>query len=149
MRIRIDPRVDFAFKLMLGSPLHTAVTVHFLNALLRPKVPIVSVEILNPLVGKDRSEDKIIVLDVLARDAQGRLFNIEIQTRIPLSFPSRLLYYNSKNYLRQIQEGDSYEKLCPAISICLLDRRMFDQPSKPTSGTIVSGCGAIKTPTWY
>jgi predicted transposase/invertase (TIGR01784 family) len=130
MRIRIDPRVDFAFKLMLGSPLHTAVTVHFLNALLRPRVPIVSVEILNPLVGKDRSEDKIIVLDVLARDALGRMFNIEIQTRIPLSFPSRLLYYNSKNYLRQITEGDSYEKLCPAISICLLDRHMFDQPSE-------------------
>jgi predicted transposase/invertase (TIGR01784 family) len=130
MSIRIDPRVDFAFKLMLGSPQHSSVTVHFLNAVLRPTVPIVSVEILNPLVGKDRSEDKIIVLDVLARDALGRLFNIEMQTRIPLSFPSRLLYYNSKNYLRQLKEGDGYEKLRPAISICLLDRRMFDQPSE-------------------
>ena len=130
MLIRIDPRVDFAFKLMIGSPQHPAVTVHFLNAMLQPSVPIVSVEILNPLIGKDRSEEKIVVLDVLARDAEGRLFNVEIQTRIPLSFPSRLLYYNSKNYVRQIKEGDGYEKLRPAISICVLDRRMFSQPSE-------------------
>ena len=115
---------------MLGSPQHPAITVHFLNAVLQPVVPIVNVEILNPLVGKDRTEDKIIVLDVLARDALGRLFNIEMQTRIPLSFPSRLLYYNSKNYLRQIKEGDGYDQLHPAISICFLDRRMFNQPAE-------------------
>lgn len=128
MPLGIDPRVDFACKLMLGSPTHTAVTIHFLNSMLRPLVPIVSVEILNPLVGKDRSEDKIIVLDILARDACGRLFNIEMQTRIPLSLPNRLLYYNCKNYLRQLTEGAQYDELHPAISICLLDRRMFHQP---------------------
>ena len=71
MAIRIDPRVDFVFKLMIGNPKHRRVTVHFLNALLKLKVPIVSVEILNPLIGKDRSEEKIIILDVLAKDALG------------------------------------------------------------------------------
>ena len=125
MRLGIDPRVDFACKLMLGSPDHPGVTIHFLNSLLKPAEPIVEVEILNPLVGKDRSEDKIIVLDVLARDRLGRLFNIEMQTRIPLSFPSRLLYYNCRNYVRQLHEGEGYTELRPAISICLLDRRMF------------------------
>lgn len=129
MPLGIDPRVDFACKLMLGSPQHTAVTVHFLNSMLRPLVPIVSVEILNPLVGKDRSEDKIIVLDILARDACGRFFNIEMQTRLPLSFTNRLLYYNCKNYLRQLTEGGQYDELHPAISICLLDRRLFTQSS--------------------
>ncbi len=130
MSLGIDPRVDFACKLMLGSPEHPAVTIHFLNAMMRPIVPLVEVEILNPLVGKDRSEDKVVVLDVLARDSLGRLFNIEMQTRLPLSFPSRLLYYNCKNYSRQMREGDGYEELRPAISICLLDRRMFQQKSE-------------------
>ena len=127
MAIRIDPRVDFVFKLMIGNPKHRRVTVHFLNALLKLKVPIVSVEILNPLIGKDRSEEKIIILDVLAKDALGRIFNIEMQTRIPLSFPNRMLFYNCKNYIRQLKDGDGYEKLHPAISICILDRCMFDQ----------------------
>ena len=132
MSPRIDPRVDFACKLMLGSPDHPTVTIHFLNSLLPLDAPIVSIEILNPLVGKDRSEDRVIVLDILARDSLGRLFNIEMQTRIPLSFPNRLLLYNCKNYVRQMREGDGYEALRPAISICLLDRRMFPQNSEAT-----------------
>ena len=100
--------------------------------MMRPKVPLVEVEILNPLVGKDRSEEKLVVLDVLARDSLGRLFNIEMQTRLPLCFPNRLLYYNSKNYSRQIREGDGYEELQPAISICLLDRQMFWSKAEAT-----------------
>ena len=106
MPLRIDPRVDFACKRMLGSPDHPDVTSHFLNSLLTLEAPIVGIEILNPLVGKDRSEDKVIVLDILARDSHGRLFNIEMQTRLPLSFANRLLLYNCKNYTRQVREGD-------------------------------------------
>lgn len=106
MPLGIDPRVDYACKMMLGNPAHPAVTIHFLNAVLRLEAPIVSVEILNPLMGKDRSEDKLVVLDVLARDSLGRLFNIEMQTRLPLSFPNRLLYYNCKNYTRQMHAAD-------------------------------------------
>ncbi len=128
MSLRIDPRVDYASKRMLGSPEHPAVTIHFINSMLRMSHPVVAVTILNPLVGKDRSEDKIIVLDVLAQDSIGRLFNIEVQTRLPLCFPNRLLYYNCRNYGRQLHEGDGYTKLRPAISISLIDRRMFFEP---------------------
>ncbi len=73
MPLRIDPRVDYASKRMLGSPEHPAVTIHFLNSILKPQDPVVGVTILNPLIGKDRSEDKIIVLDVLAQDSIGRI----------------------------------------------------------------------------
>lgn len=132
MSIRIDPRVDYACKLMLGNPSHPTVTIHFLNSILRLRSPIVSVTILNPLVGKDRSEDKVVVLDILARDSTGRLFNIEMQARLPLSFPNRLLFYNSKNYVRQLNEGDGYVELRPAISICLVDRVMFTSPTEST-----------------
>jgi len=58
MPLRIDPSVDFACKLMLGSPDHPTVTIHFLNSLLPLDAPIVSVEILNPLVGKDAPKTK-------------------------------------------------------------------------------------------
>jgi len=125
MAIRIDPRVDYAFKLMLGNPAHPDVTIHFLNSILRLKFPIESVAFLNPLLAKERSADKLVVLDILARDSTGRLFNIEMQTRIPLSFPNRLLFYNCKNFSRQLGEGDGWGELRPAISICLVDRIMF------------------------
>ena len=86
MSLKIDPRVDFACKLMLGSPEHSDVTIHFLNAMLRLAVPIVSVTILNPTIGKERPGDKEIVLDILALDSLGRIFNIEMQTRLAVAF---------------------------------------------------------------
>jgi len=48
MPLGIDPKVDFAFKLVFGSPDHTRVTIHFLNAVLNLPQPITEVEILNP-----------------------------------------------------------------------------------------------------
>lgn len=48
MAIGISPLVDFAFKLMLGSPQHSRVTMHFLNSILIDQPTITHVEILNP-----------------------------------------------------------------------------------------------------
>jgi predicted transposase/invertase (TIGR01784 family) len=121
----IDPKVDFAFKLVFGSPDHTRITIHFLNAVLNLPQPITWVEILNPIQGKDRSEDKLVVLDVLAADAEGRRFNVEMQTTLPIDLAKRLTYYNCLNYIRQLGEGDPYYELRPAISICVLDRQLF------------------------
>ncbi|HQX48523.1 MAG TPA: Rpn family recombination-promoting nuclease/putative transposase [Planctomycetaceae bacterium] len=127
MAIGIDPKVDFVFKLVFGNPEHTKITIHFLNAVLNLAHPIVWVEILNPIQGKDRSEDKMIVLDVLARDSQGRTFNIEMQTTIVIGLRQRLTYYSCLNYVRQLGKGEEYHELRPAISICVLDRTLFPQ----------------------
>jgi predicted transposase/invertase (TIGR01784 family) len=125
MALGIDPKVDFAFKLVFGSPQHTRVTIHFVNAVLGLPQPITWVEILNPIQGKDFSEDKLVVLDVLAADDQGRRFNIEMQTTLPLALPKRLTYYNCLNYVRQLGSGAPYHALRPAVSICVLDQVLF------------------------
>ena len=80
MVIGISPLVDFAFKLMLGSPQHSGVTIHFLNSILGYQAKITHVEILNPFLGKESEDDKLSVLDILATDEHGRLLNIEMQT---------------------------------------------------------------------
>jgi hypothetical protein len=60
MAIGISPTVDFAFKLMLGSPEHTRVTIHFLNASFESiSRRLRTSEILNPFLGKDGDEDKL------------------------------------------------------------------------------------------
>lgn len=125
MSLGIDPKVDFAFKLVFGSPGHTRITIHFLNAILNLPDPITAVEILNPICGKDFSEDKLVILDVLARDQAGRQFNVEMQTTLPIDLPKRLTFYNTLNYTRQLSEGDRYYELRPAISICVLNRTLF------------------------
>ena len=41
----LDPKVDFVFKNIFGSEKHPEILISFLNAILRPKMPIVGVEI--------------------------------------------------------------------------------------------------------
>ena len=132
MPLGIDPKVDFAFKLVFGSPDHTRVTIHFLNAVLKLPQPITItwVKILNPIQGQDRSEDKLVVLDVLAADLSGRRFNIEMQTTLPTDLPKRLTYYNCLTYVRQLSAGDPYYDLRPVISICVLDRVLFSEAAE-------------------
>jgi len=125
MPIGIDPKVDYAFKLVFGSPDHTAITIHFLNAVLELPQPITWVEILNPIHGQDFSDDKLSVLDVLARDAEGRRYNIEMQTTLPPELVKRITFYNCGNYTRQLKSGEPYGQLRPAISICVLDGVLF------------------------
>jgi hypothetical protein len=69
MAIGIIATVDLAFKLMLGSPEHSRITVHFLNSILGGgHVRIKHVTILNPFLGKATVYDKLSVLDILAQD---------------------------------------------------------------------------------
>ena len=127
MAIGISPTVDFAFKLMLGSPAHTGVTIHFLNAILEGQPKITQVEILNPFLGKETDDDKLSVLDVLATDEHGRMLNIEMQTSLPAGLSQRLAYYASSLYVDQLTEGKHYSDLRPSISICVLTQALFPQ----------------------
>ncbi|MEJ7590613.1 MAG: Rpn family recombination-promoting nuclease/putative transposase [Planctomycetaceae bacterium] len=127
MAIGISPTVDFAFKLMLGSPEHTGVTIHFLNSILDDQPRITQVEILNPFLGKEFEDDKLSVLDILATDEHGRLLNIEMQTSLSAALTQRLAYYASCLYVSQLKESSSYAVLRPAISICVLTQAMFPQ----------------------
>jgi predicted transposase/invertase (TIGR01784 family) len=130
MGIGICPTVDFAFKLMLGSPEHTNVTKHFLNSILEGQGRISHVRILNPILDKDNIDDKLAVLDVLATDEHGRKLNIEMQTSLPGELPQRLVYYAACLYAGQLTSGASYSTLRPAISICVLKQVMFPQSSR-------------------
>ena len=130
MAIGIDPTVDYAFKLLLGSPEHPAITLHFLNAVLGDQFDITDVEIINPILGKEDDADKLSILDVAATDSIGRRYDIEMQTSLPAGLAQRLAYYTASMYVGQIGEGDDYTLLRPAISICVLDAIMFHQSSQ-------------------
>ncbi len=125
MATGIDPTVDFAFRKLLGSPEHTAVTIHFLNSVLQIQPAIEQIEYVNPIIGPEFEDDKWSILDILARDAAGQLFNIEMQTSLPAALRERLVYYASSLFVGQLAEGDSYRDLAPAIGICVLSRALF------------------------
>lgn len=125
MAIGISPTVDFAFKLMLGSPEHFRVTLHFLNAILGGNPPITRVDFLNPFQGKTYDEDKYSVLDILAVDEDGRRLNIEMQSSVTTELPQRLTYYASRSYVNQLKVGALYTSLRSSLVICVLSRPLF------------------------
>ena len=120
MAIGISPTVDFAFKLMLGSPDHFRVTMHFLNAILGGEPKITHVEFLNPFQGKNYEEDKLSILDILAIDEHRRRLNVEMQSSVTTELAQRITFYNARSYVNQLTEGSLYTELRSSISICVL-----------------------------
>ncbi len=127
MAIGISPTVDFAFKLVFGNPEHTRITIHFLNSILNLSSPITAVTIQNPYLEKGDETDKLSILDILAVDQSGRMFNIEMQTTLPAGMSRRLNYHAARIYGDQLTEGKSYTALRPAIVICVLTKALFPE----------------------
>lgn len=94
MKHKIDPRIDCVFKAILASDGNGNLLVHFLNAMLLGELqsPIESVDILNPYNEREFIDDKISIVDVKARDAQGTIYQIEIQLLRYTDLPTRILY---------------------------------------------------------
>jgi predicted transposase/invertase (TIGR01784 family) len=129
MRLGIKPIVDFAFKKIFGTPENAPILLGLINAILQLDSPIVELEILNPFSYQEFADDKQIVLDVRARDAAGRWLNVEMQVSVVPGLPQRLTYYASAMYVDQLQAGQHYTQLRPAISICLLRQLLWtDNP---------------------
>jgi predicted transposase/invertase (TIGR01784 family) len=125
MLLGIKPTVDFVFKKVFGSPENVPVLIGLLNAILKLAHPIVHAEILNPFSYQEFADDKLVVLDVRARDSAGRWLNIEMQVTVFTGLLQRLVYYACAMYVDQLDPGQSYADLRSAISICLLDKKLF------------------------
>ncbi len=130
MKPQIDPKVDCVFKAMLGSEEHKSLLVHFLNAVLArdPGIRIQAVELLNPYNEREFESDKLSVVDVKARDEQGRSYQVEIQLALHPGLTSRMLYTWSAIYHRTLPKGEDFKILRPVISIWLLNETLFDAP---------------------
>lgn len=120
-RTLLNPKIDFVFKKIFGSEEHPEILISFLNAVLKPKKTIVSVEIKNSDLEKEYIEDKFSRLDVKALTSNKEIINIEIQLKNEYNMIQRSLYYWSKLYEEQLSEGDRYDKLSRTVCINILD----------------------------
>ena len=117
----LNPKIDFVFKKIFGSEENPKILIGFLNAVLKPIIPIVEVEIKNTDIEKVHVEDKFSRLDVKAKTSNQEIINIEIQLKNEYNMIQRSLYYWSKLYEEQLGDGDRYDKLCRTVCINILD----------------------------
>ena len=132
MRHPIDPKIDCVFKALLGSEDNRALLIHFLNALLGAELPapVSAVEILNPYNEREFLDDKLSIVDVKARDAAGRLYQVEIQILPHPDLPARMLYTWADLYSQQLHSGQDYGELRPTYGLWLLGEDLLrDEPA--------------------
>ncbi|QLF93420.1 Rpn family recombination-promoting nuclease/putative transposase [Pseudomonas sp. ABC1] len=121
----LDPKLDVIFKRLFAEA--PELLADLINAVRSDEPPIVELQVLNPQIAPEELTGKFIVLDILARDQTGQLFNIEMQTRNHAGWPSRSLYYLARNLGRQLQVGDGYQQIQPVIGIHLMDFDLFEE----------------------
>ena len=117
----LDPKVYFVFKNIFGSPNHPEILISFLNATLKPKKKIVSVDIKKTDIENQFIEVKYSRLDVKATTSNNEIINIEIQLKNENNMVKRSLYYLSKMYEDQLNEKEDYSLLRRTIFINILN----------------------------
>jgi predicted transposase/invertase (TIGR01784 family) len=121
--MRIDPKVDYAFKCLFGSEDNKDLLISLLNAVLDSDIR--EVELLNPFNPKDAPDDKYSILDVKARLGDGTRINVEMQVQHQPAYQDRALYYWSKLFSDQLNEGDGYTQLVRTVAIHFLNSTLF------------------------
>ncbi len=153
MKHPIDPKIDCVFKALLGAEANRRLLIHFLNAVLGAALPgpIRQVEILNPYNEREFLDDKLSIVDVKARDDQGRLYQVEIQLLNHPNLPERIVYTWADLYSAQLSSGQDYAALRPTYAIWLLAEDLLrDDPAythvyrlRDESGRLVLDHGGI------
>jgi len=126
MGIGIDPKVDYAFKMLFGMERNRDILADFVNAVLERSdgTWITELELLDPFNSKEIADDKLSIVDVKARDQLGRQFLIEMQLVPQGFFRQRMLYYGARLHAQQLCEGENYGQLSPTICICIVNARL-------------------------
>ena len=123
----INPKIDFAFKKIFGSPESKNILISFLNALLYQGEAIIKdLEIIDPYLAAQIFGVKDSYLDVRATLDHNSTVIIEMQVINVQAFGKRVLYNAAKTYSLQLTRGKLYQRLQPVIALSITDFQMFE-----------------------
>lgn len=127
---KMNPRVDFVFKKLFGSEESKDILIDLINSIVSEKDRATDIEIKNPYNEKQYLKDKRTVLDVKALSGDGTWYDIEMQMLPEDWFAKRSLYYWSRLYSDQLDEGMHFRFLTKTICINILNfDQLDDEPS--------------------
>ena len=124
----INPKTDFAFKKIFGSPQSKEILISFLNAILYDGKPTIKdLEIIDPYLAPKIQGVKDTYLDVRAFLSGGQKVIIEMQVLNVAAIEKRILYNAAKSYSLQLDKGEKYHLLNPVIALTITDFKMFEK----------------------
>lgn len=130
MKHSIDATNDFAFAMLFAVEANKGLLIDFLNQTLQLDTPIDDITLENSQNLRKFKQDKLTVVDVLARDTSGAIYQVEVQVLRSIHLNNRMLYYWSNLYDRQLSKGERYDLLRPVYSIWLLCENLLSDMSK-------------------
>jgi predicted transposase/invertase (TIGR01784 family) len=117
----IDPRTDFAFKIIFASAESKPVLISFLNALIYQGNPTIQdLQIIDPYQAGKVMGLKDTYLDVKATLDNGTIVVIEMQVLNVKDFEKRIAYNAAKAYANQLMTGKGYLNLDESIQARVL-----------------------------
>lgn len=123
MQDLLDPKNDFIFKRIFGSEENKDILLAFLNSTFMEagEPPLIEIILMNPYTDKDSPRDKQSIFDIQAKTMEGKLINIEMQLFNKYDNEKRTLYYWSKQYSSQLEEGKAYKLLRKCVTINIVN----------------------------
>jgi len=122
----ISPKIDYAFKKIFGSQQSTDILISFLNAIIYGGEKVIeSLTIVNPYNPGKLITLKDTYLDVKAVLVDGSIVVIEMQVARMSGFNKRVAYNLAKAYANQLETGEDYLLLNPAIAVTITDFILF------------------------
>lgn len=114
----LSPKLDVVFQALFGEVGSEKITGKFLQSILKQEVSEVDLS-QNIVLRREREDDKLGVLDIIAKINEKEYCNIEMQLVDTGEIRERILYYWSKIYTRQLKKGQEYKELEKTIVILI------------------------------
>ena len=121
----LSPKLDVVFQALFGEVGNESITKGFLETILERKIDSIDLS-RNPILRREFKEEKLGVLDIIAKLDKDEICNIELQIVDKKNIIERILYYWSRLYSRQIKSGEDYKILQKAIVILITDFKIED-----------------------
>ena len=116
----LSPKLDVVFQALFGEVGNESITKGFLETILERKIDSIDLS-RNPILRREFKDEKLGVLDIIAKLDENEICNIELQIVDKKNIIERILYYWSRLYCRQIKSGEDYKILQKAIVILITD----------------------------
>lgn len=122
----IDPRTDFGFKYLFGTPMNKDLLIGFLNAIFHGTHTITDLNYLNSEQLGIRKEDRRAIFDVYCETESGEKFIVEMQNVFQQFFKDRSVYYSTFPIREQAKRGDWDFRLESVYTVGILNF-VFDE----------------------